>query len=29
MTRTLAYWISTAILAISLLGALTYLTGSE
>ena len=29
MTRKLAYWISTAILAISLLGALTYLTGSE
>ena len=29
MTRKLAYWISTVITAISLLGALSYLTGSE
>ena len=29
MTRKLAYWISTVIAAISLFGALTYLTGSE
>jgi hypothetical protein len=29
MTRKLAYWISTVIVAIALLGSLTYLTGSE
>jgi len=29
MTRKIAYWASTAIVAVALLGALTYLTGSE
>ena len=29
MTRNIAYWASTAIVAVALLGALTYLTGSE
>jgi hypothetical protein len=29
VTRTIGYWISTAILALALLGSLTYLTGSE
>jgi hypothetical protein len=29
MTRKIAYWSSTAIVAVALLGALTYLTGSE
>ena len=29
MTRKIAYWGSTAIVAVSLLGALTYLTGNE
>jgi hypothetical protein len=29
MTRKIAYWTSTAIVAIALLGALSYLTGSE
>ena len=29
MTRKIAYWASTALVAVSLLGALTYLTGSE
>src|SRR6476469_6007136 len=29
MTLKIAYWASTAIVAVSLLGALTYLTGSE
>jgi DoxX-like protein len=29
MTRKLAYWTSTVIVAVALLGALTYLTGSE
>ena len=29
MTRKIAYWASTAVVAVSLLGALTYLTGSE
>jgi uncharacterized membrane protein (DUF441 family) len=29
MTRKIAYWISTVIVAIALLGALSYLTGSE
>jgi hypothetical protein len=29
MARKIAYWGSTAIVAVSLLGALTYLTGSE
>jgi hypothetical protein len=29
MTRKIAYWISTAICSLALLGALTYLTGSE
>jgi hypothetical protein len=29
MIRKIAYWVSTVIAAISLLGALTYLTGSE
>ena len=29
MTRKIAYWTSTAIVAVALLGALTYLTGSE
>jgi DoxX-like family len=27
--RTIGYWISTAVLALALLGSLTYLTGSE
>jgi hypothetical protein len=29
MTRNIAYWASTAIVAIALLGSLSYLTGSE
>ena len=29
MPRTIGYWISTAVLALALLGSLTYLTGSE
>ena len=29
MTRKIAYWASTAIVAVALLGSLTYLTGSE
>ena len=29
MARKLAYWISTALVAVALLGSLTYLTGSE
>jgi hypothetical protein len=29
MARRIAYWISTAIVAVALLAALTYLTGSE
>jgi DoxX-like family len=29
MTRKIAYWSSTAVVAVALLGALTYLTGSE
>jgi hypothetical protein len=29
MPRKIGYWISTAILALALLGSLTYLTGSE
>lgn len=29
MTRTMVYWASTGIVAVALLGALTYLTGSE
>jgi hypothetical protein len=29
MTRNIGYWASTAIVAIALVGALTYLTGSE
>jgi hypothetical protein len=29
MTRKIAYWGSTAVVALALLGALTYLTGSE
>jgi hypothetical protein len=29
MARRVAYWISTAIVAVALLGALTYLTGSQ
>jgi len=29
MTRKIAYWSSTAIVTVALLGALTYLTGSE
>ena len=29
MSRKIAYWASTTIVAIALLGALTYLTGSE
>jgi hypothetical protein len=29
MTRKVVYWASTALIALSLLGALTYLTGSE
>ena len=29
MPRKVGYWISTAILALALLGSLTYLTGSE
>lgn len=29
MTRTIAYWLSTALVALALLGSLGYLTGSE
>src|SRR5919206_774370 len=29
MTRKIAYWLSTVIVAVALLGSLTYLTGSE
>jgi hypothetical protein len=29
MARKIAYWVSTAIVAVSLLGALSYLTGNE
>jgi len=29
MTRTIAYWITTVIVSVMLLGSLTYLTGSE
>ena len=29
MPRKIAYWASTAIVAVALLGSLTYLTGSE
>jgi hypothetical protein len=29
MARTIAYWITTAVAALALLGSLSYLTGSE